>query len=71
MFMVDIAVPRDIEQEVAQLPDVYLYTVDDLRAIIEENVRSREDAAKQAEALIANGVDGFMRDLKPSMRCKP
>lgn len=64
MFMVDIAVPRDIEQEVAQLPDVYLYTVDDLRAIIEENVRSREDAAKQAEALIANGVDGFMRDLK-------
>lgn len=64
MFMVDIAVPRDIEQEVAELPDVYLYTVDDLRAIIEENVRSREDAAKQAEALIANGVDGFMRDLK-------
>lgn len=64
MFMVDIAVPRDIEQEVGELSDVYLYTVDDLRAIIEENIRSREDAAKQAETLVNAGVDHFMRDLK-------
>ena len=64
MFMVDIAVPRDIEQEVADLSDVYLYTVDDLRDIIEENVRSRESAALQAEALIVSGVEQFMRDLK-------
>ncbi|MEQ3763576.1 MAG: glutamyl-tRNA reductase [Alcanivorax sp.] len=64
MFMVDIAVPRDIEQEVGDLSDVYLYTVDDLRDIIEENVRSREDAAKQAEELIEAGVEHFMRELK-------
>lgn len=64
MFMVDIAVPRDIEEEVGDLSDVYLYTVDDLRSIIEENVRSREDAARQAEELILAGVDHFMRELK-------
>jgi len=64
MFMVDIAVPRDIEEEVAELSDVYLYTVDDLRDIIEENVRSREDAARQAEELILSGVDHYMRELK-------
>ena len=64
VFMVDIAVPRDIEEEVGSLSDVYLYTVDDLRSIIEENVRSREDAAKQAEELILAGVDHFMRELK-------
>jgi glutamyl-tRNA reductase len=64
MFMVDIAVPRDIEEEVAELADVYLYTVDDLRDIIEENVRSREDAAIQAEELILAGVEHFMRELK-------
>ena len=64
MFMVDIAVPRDIEEEVADLSDVYLYTVDDLRDIIEENVRSREDAARQAEELILSGVEHYMRELK-------
>lgn len=64
MFMVDIAVPRDIEEEVAELADVYLYTVDDLRGIIEENVRSREDAARQAEDLILSGVEHYMRELK-------
>lgn len=64
IFMVDIAVPRDIEEAVADLADIYLYTVDDLRDIIEENVRSREDAASQAEELIDCGVEHFMRDLK-------
>lgn len=64
MFMVDIAVPRDIEPQVGDLSDVYLYTVDDLRNIIEENVRSREEAAKQAESLIDAGVINFMRDIK-------
>jgi len=64
VFMVDIAVPRDIEEEVGELSDVYLYTVDDLRDIIEENVRSREDAAQQAEELISAGVDHFMRELR-------
>jgi len=63
-FMVDIAVPRDIEPEVASLADVFLYTVDDLRQVIEENVRSREGAAREAENLIADGVDQFLSQLR-------
>lgn len=63
-FMVDIAVPRDIEPEVASLADVYLYTVDDLRQVIEENVRSREGAAREAEHLIASGVQDFLEQLR-------
>jgi glutamyl-tRNA reductase len=64
MFMVDIAVPRDIEEEVGELNDVFLYTVDDLKGIIEENLKSRQDAAKQAEPLIISGVERFMRELR-------
>ncbi|OHY81126.1 glutamyl-tRNA reductase [Marinobacter sp. AC-23] len=63
-FMVDIAVPRDIEPEVASLADVYLYTVDDLRQVIEENVRTREGAAREAENLIADGVQEFLSQLR-------
>ena len=63
-FMVDIAVPRDIEPEVGALADVYLYTVDDLRQVIEENVRSREGAAREAENLIASGVQDFLDQLR-------
>ncbi|MBZ0334364.1 glutamyl-tRNA reductase [Marinobacter sp. AL4B] len=63
-FMVDIAVPRDIEPEVGGLADVYLYTVDDLRQVIEENVRSREGAAREAENLIASGVQDFLDQLR-------
>lgn len=60
MFMVDIAVPRDVEPAVGNLPDVYLYTVDDLTEVIQENLRAREDAAGQAEELIEAQVDQFM-----------
>ena len=63
-FMVDIAVPRDIEPEVASLADVYLYTVDDLRQVIEENIRSREGAAREAENLVADGVQDFLSQLR-------
>lgn len=63
-FMVDIAVPRDIEPEVASLADVYLYTVDDLRQVIEENIRSREGAAREAENLISSGVQDFLDQLR-------
>ena len=59
MFMVDIAVPRDIEAEVGQLDDIYLYCVDDLHDIIEENLQSRRDAAKQAEEIIDAQVEHF------------
>ncbi len=64
MFMVDIAVPRDIESQVDELDDVYLYTVDDLRDVINDNMKSREGAAQEAENLIAAGAADFMYHLK-------
>ncbi len=64
MFMVDIAVPRDIEAEVAEVNDVYLYNLDDLKDIIEENVRQREDAALDAQEIIEAGSSDFMRQLR-------
>jgi glutamyl-tRNA reductase len=64
MFMVDIAVPRDIEPQVAELDDVYLYTVDDLTEVIEENQRSRESAAADAEAIIEAGARDFLGRLR-------
>jgi len=64
MFMVDIAVPRDIEPEVDELDDVYLYSVDDLQEIIQENLQSRQDAANQAEEIIEAQVEHFMGWLR-------
>jgi glutamyl-tRNA reductase len=60
MFLVDIAVPRDIEASVADLGDVYLYTIDDLHQVIDENLRSRREAALEAEAMIELSVEHFM-----------
>ncbi len=60
IFMVDLAVPRDIEPEVAQLNDVYLYTVDDLKNSVEESLNSRREAAKQAEEIIDTQVEHFV-----------
>ncbi len=60
MFMVDIAVPRDIEPEVGELPDVYLYTIDDLHDVIQENLQSRREAAVQAEEIVDYQVARFM-----------
>ncbi len=62
--MVDIAVPRDIEAEVAELNDVYLYTIDDLQEVIEENMRHRQEAAEQASEIIDFHVDEFMGWLR-------
>ncbi len=64
MFMVDLAVPRDIETEVEQLDDVYLYTVDDLQHTIEQNMNSRRQAAEQAEEIIDTQVDYFLAWLR-------
>lgn len=64
MFMVDIAVPRDIEEQVGELPDVYLYTVDDLRDVIQENLRSRQEAAEQADEIISAGVESYVSGLR-------
>ena len=59
MFMVDLAVPRDIEPEVADLNDVYLYTVDDLSTLVQTAGEKRQAAVAQAEAIIENGVQSF------------
>lgn len=64
MFLVDLAVPRDIEPEVEQLRDVYLYTVDDLRNAVEEGLKSRQEAAKQAEEIIDVEVEHFLGWLR-------
>ena len=60
MFMVDIAVPRDIEDSVGQLEDVFLYGIDDLRQVIDHNLRSREAAAREAGAIIDLQVERYM-----------
>jgi glutamyl-tRNA reductase len=60
MFMVDLAVPRDIEPEVGRLNDVFLYTVDDLADVVRTGVESRQAAVAQAEAIIETRVQSFM-----------
>jgi glutamyl-tRNA reductase len=64
IFMVDLAVPRDIESEVEDLADVYLYTVDDLQHTVEQNMHSRRQAALQAEEIIEAQVDHFLTWLR-------
>ncbi len=63
MFMVDLAVPRDIEPEVKQLADVYLYTVDDLAQVVQTGQANRQAAVAQAEVIIDAGVQSFMHWL--------
>ncbi len=60
MFMVDLAVPRDIELEVKALEDVYLYTVDDLAGVVQTAQASRQAAVAQAEAIVDAGVLSFL-----------
>jgi glutamyl-tRNA reductase len=60
MFMVDLAVPRDIEREVGELDDVFLYTIDDLGDIVSANLDARRSAVEQAEAIIETQVGQFM-----------
>jgi glutamyl-tRNA reductase len=60
MFMVDLAVPRDIEPEVKELEDIYLYTVDDLAGVVQTAQASRQAAVAQAEAIVDAGVQSFM-----------
>jgi glutamyl-tRNA reductase len=60
IFMVDLAVPRDVEPEVNELDDVYLYSVDDLQSVIEENMESRLQAAEQAREIIDVQVSHFL-----------
>lgn len=73
IFMVDIAVPRDIEPEVGSLSDIYLYTVDDLSEMIDAGLETREAAALQAEEIIEQEMSHFMgwlqaREAIPAIR---
>jgi glutamyl-tRNA reductase len=63
MFIVDLAVPRDVEPEAAELDDVFLYSVDDLANIVKDNLQIRVDALAQAEAMIAEQAQAFLRWL--------
>jgi glutamyl-tRNA reductase len=60
MFMVDLAVPRDIEPEVGRLNDIFLYTVDDLGKVVQTGMENRQAAVAQAEAIIETRVQSFM-----------
>jgi glutamyl-tRNA reductase len=62
--MVDIAVPRDIEPQVGELRDVYLYSVDDLREIVDENLRTRQNEARKADQIIEQGVSRFLTETR-------
>jgi glutamyl-tRNA reductase len=62
IFFVDLAVPRDIEPEVGDLSDVYLYTIDDLTEVIEDSIRQRRAAAASAEVLVDAGTLHFLRE---------
>lgn len=64
VLMVDIAVPRDIEPQVGDLRDVYLYSVDDLREIVDRNMRSRRNEARKADQIIADGVQQYLEEVR-------
>ena len=64
IFMVDIAVPRDIEPEVEMLDDVYLYTVDDLQEVIQDNLRARQDAANLAQEIVDQEANSWSRQQR-------
>lgn len=64
MFMVDLAVPRDIEPEIAQLDDVFLYTVDDLAQVVTDGIGNRQEAAMTAETIVTARVETFMQWLQ-------
>lgn len=64
MLLIDLAVPRDIEAEVSEIPDAYLYSVDDISAAIEDGVKSRAEAASQAESIIERGVREYLQQLR-------
>ena len=70
MFMVDIAVPRDIEPQVDELADVYLYNVDDLADFIEDNVKARNIEANVAKVIIAEEVNSWINQHKGLMAIK-
>nr|WP_255783906.1 glutamyl-tRNA reductase [Lysobacter chinensis] len=71
LLLLDLAVPRDVAADVAELADVYLYTVDDLERTIEDNRRGRREAADEAEAIIDLQVARYVENLAASARTEP
>ncbi|MFN2340498.1 MAG: glutamyl-tRNA reductase [Halanaerobium sp.] len=70
MFLIDIAMPRDIDQEIEELPGVHLYNIDDLKRVINKNLNLRENEVSKAEALIEEEKYNFKRWLR-ERRCVP
>jgi glutamyl-tRNA reductase len=73
LFIVDLAVPRDVEEEVAELDDVFLYSVDDLGELVRDGLDARQSAVKEAEVIIDVGVSNFIhwmrsREMVPTIR---
>ena len=73
LFIVDLAVPRDVEAEVAELSDVFLYSVDDLSEVVRDGLDARQGAVKEAEVIIDSGVNEFVhwmesREVVPTIR---
>jgi glutamyl-tRNA reductase len=64
MFIVDLAVPRDVEPEAAELDDVFLYSIDDLANIVKDSLQIRSDAVREAEEMIAAQAESFLRWLE-------
>jgi glutamyl-tRNA reductase len=64
VFLIDLAVPADLDPKIRELEDCYLYTVDDLRSVIAENLKARESAAEQAEELLHAHAREFLRWLE-------
>lgn len=63
VLMIDLAVPRDIEPQVADISDIYLYTVDDMREVIEENLRLRASEASKADEIVSGGIQALREGL--------
>ncbi|HEY7534569.1 MAG TPA: glutamyl-tRNA reductase [Thermodesulfobacteriota bacterium] len=61
MFMIDIAVPRDIDPRVGEIPNIYLYDIDDLNGVLDENLKTRREHAKMAEEIILQGEEDFQK----------
>jgi len=73
LFIVDLAVPRDVEAEVIELDDVFLYTVDDLGEVVKDGLDARQNAVREAEVIIDAGVANFVhwmqaREVVPTIR---
>ena len=64
MFIVDLAVPRDVEPEARGVDDIFLYSIDDLAAIVKDNLQIRREAVTQAEAMIAEQTEHFLHWLE-------